>query len=284
MEIPENNGSDWQAGDSRVDPIGNITDKDVKPPDVDGAERHRFELASPYGPDATPDNPDREFAPEILHALRDSWEQLRAENPDYYIGLTVWGSAVKGRMHEETNKFDHSDVDVTVFLSDAAEPYWSDILGAEVKEFSQINSVLDALMQQQLGVGIPEELVQASFRSISEERLQEEVDYLVEALKVPRGLSELEAELDEEDILERGKIVVPDVIRDLFAVQVGSGEIRNMRQYLLDVIGAQPEAEKIWTMIRGGVVAKEEHNRKAKIYFPDNLESAQKMYGTRQAE
>lgn len=88
-----------------------------KPPLVDrDASEHRFSLA-PLALGGLEKSTPR----LLLRQVRRNWRQLEAVNPDFFVGATVFGSSVKGRMHTA------SDIDVALFVDpDAANGAISD--------------------------------------------------------------------------------------------------------------------------------------------------------------
>ena len=219
-----------------------------------GEERHRFELASPFGPYPGEDGLDRQFAKEILHDLRSGWEDLRATEPELYVGCTVHGSSVKGRMH------DKSDLDVTVFF----DPDSSGLKGFDLSKYLRTNQgiVTKAVNGPRPGhaANLKDRIVSFMHVGMNDRLIDESIASLEAAHAKSQGASS-------------------SSYISLFDLRIGGGKVAHFRQKMLSSIAQSEHADEIWKQLAAEVVRHDEHRRGAQIYFPDNLRRADEHYG-----
>lgn len=252
-------------------------DKPMRVPE--GKHLPRFEFASPYWPDPYDNIPQSRLPLLILHTVRDAWEQMRSEDPDFFCGLTLHGSLVKGRSHDE------SDVDPVIYTNkDAAaatllkykvafdrsasyEPT------ASAKEFVE-RRFTETFRSQAAGKTIPESF----FRSEIWANIVLPVGYFKHV--IPAASSTLKWCLKHKE-----RTFVPYPVEHLFHLRVGMGRINEYRRDVLDGMGnlssrKYPNLPDLaWQAVRNSVVGTEEWNRGATIYFPETYDEARQYFG-----
>lgn len=247
----------------------------AKPPSLGGEQRHRFELHSPYGPDGE-SWLERSYAATVLREVRAGYEEIRAQNPGLYIGMTAYGSAVKGRFHPG------SDLDLILFVDPkSTESHDTDVFQAGVAARSYITDGLAA-------VGLYHE-VEGPPRTFFAIAMNETI---VQSL-VERALSDLQMLFEMADSHERQRLQeqgFPATFlngreRALFYMQIGGGKVRDLRRQLLDALWeAGDGGDLIWRGIATSLSRVEEGRRGASIYFPDTLEKAYPYFGFKEPE
>jgi hypothetical protein len=223
-----------------------------KPPSAGGERRHRFELASPYGPDPDEDGIDRTFAPKVLHVIREGWEELRAADPDLFAGLTIEGSLVKGRAH------DRSDADLSIFFNpgpdDDSGSRWNRL---EIVD-EGVENTIDAAITDAGLPGTFRSRGSATYHPMNPDIVDEHVARAVDRT------ARLEAGEDRSDIDE-------DIIA-MFHMRIGSGELPKLRKRVLDVLSSSPVGETVFRKMMSTLGRREEVRREAEVYLPDTLE------------
>lgn len=230
-----------------------------KPPSLDGEERKRFELASPYGPNLDDTSVDTTYAAELLHAVRDGWEEMRAENPDGFVGLTIHGSTIKGRIH------DQSDVDPIIFFDQTAfgSGGMAEHIGKDMTEVAYREHVVPRI--EEAGYGSTFRNRWGVFpRVVNEPAVVKYLGYITRDA-------------------ERTGAVTPsrngDTLPSLFFMRVGSGHIPEYRQTVLDTLADSPVGEAVWKSLMWAVQDDEEHRRGATIYLPDTIQDGYEYFG-----
>lgn len=247
------------------------------PPLPDGERRKRFEFASPYWSDKYSNTPSHTLPLEILHTVREGWEVMRAEDPDFFCGLTLHGSLVKGRSHE------HSDIDPIIYASKEAAPdtlrkygipfgEYDGQLHANTKEFieSRFMGIVGASLKQ---AGFPQSYAMSEVWSPT----ALPSNYFTGI--IPRWRSQIIWCLDTKN-----EVFMPYPVDHLFHMRIGSGLIQLYRQNILDGIESleskhHPDiAEISWQSIARRVVQVEEWNRNATIHFPQTVGEAREYF------
>lgn len=232
-----------------------FTTHGAKPPSLaEGATRPRFELASSLGPNATESEPDRNFAPEVLHTARDGWNEMHQEHPDFYKGMTVYGSLVKGRGHEK------SDVDAVIFYDpDSSYAQSFDSYAGMVSQPNEdIGKHINTHFQQQ-GYGETFQGVGSYSKVAINERI------------IDDNIAFAEQAGQRSETAAGG--IDPSLV-DLFHMRVGDGDIQGYRQRVVDSLAASVGGEAIWKEIMDQLGTKEEMRRGAEIHLPTSLDEA----------
>jgi hypothetical protein len=231
-----------------------------KPPGLGGEPRPRFELATPFGPNANETGQDTQFAPEALHTLRDGWEEMHAQSPDFYVGMAVHGSVVKGRSHE------HSDVDGIVFFDPDAPSV-------------QSLSYVDMLRKPTADIR------NTILKRLREKSLAETFTSLGSYNKVAMNEGIIDKALAGGEL---GGPLVPgrigQDIMQLFCMRIGSGKLLEYRARVLDKLSQLENGEQIWQALMSDLASYEEARRDAKIYLPPTIKDGYDYFRVRPTE
>lgn len=251
-----------------------------KPMRVPKGEQHpRFEFASPYWPESYDNNPQSKLPLLILHTVRDTWNEMHREDPDFFCGLTVHGSLVKGRSHDE------SDIDPIIYTSkdtvEATLDKYKVIYDrtASYEPTSSAKEFVERRFREVLGA-------QSKGKPIPESFLRSELwgnmvlpnDYFKRIVPVASKMLKWCLKHNE-------KTFFPYPVDHLFHLRVGPGRINEYRRDVLDGMGNLSSkkypnlADSAWQAVRNSVVAVEEWNRGATIYFPETYDEARQYFG-----
>lgn len=226
----------------------------LKPDGADGEARQRFELASPYGPELDDDGLDRRFASEVLRTVREGWNEMHASNPDFYVGMTVFGSAVKGRIHEG------SDVDGMIFVD----------MDSDHAKSLEPGTLTDG-PKQDVGRFILPHLQEKGYG----ETFQDGGSYRVMGLSqelIELGIKGAETRLDRG--VRSELIAISNSVTAMFCMRVGEGRLQEFRKTYLDRLSASKHGETIWNLVMDDLRLEEEKRRDANIYLPRSLDEA----------
>ncbi|TAH33875.1 hypothetical protein EYC59_04240 [Candidatus Saccharibacteria bacterium] len=224
-----------------------------KPPQCpEGQLLPRVVLATPYGPEATDEIPDETFAYNVLGQVIDCWESTRVGNPDFFSGLTIRGSFVKGRARLK------SDLDLFLFFdpsqTDSTDPY-------EQLEHAQAKIVDD------FRTPLSEALLHRGF---SDTLATPELDVysitpasIVSCLR--KWVEQFEWELDSKSC---GNFI-PVNITALFHPQLGGGAVQDLRVDIITQLQNHKLGAQMWECLMKEIKRNEEWNRGADIFFAD---------------
>jgi hypothetical protein len=250
-----------------------------KPPKVPAGEVHpRFELASPYWPGASKEEPDSSQPLAVLRTLRSAWEELRAEDPDFFCGLTVHGSLVKGRSHSE------SDIDPVIYTNEGAA---GDTLRKYGIEFDPQESYEPR--------STAKDFVQTRFTEVLAKHAHAQI--------IPKSYLETNIWgnfiLSDDYFEQVGPRIrkqtlwclanyegpfVPAPFTHLFHLNVGSGQIPEFRGEVLDILEGWASkkhpnlGQHAWSGLKRRLIQVEEWNRGATIYFPETIQEARNYF------
>lgn len=223
-----------------------------KPPQCpEGPLLPRVVLATPYGPDATSEVPDEAFAYNVLGRVVDCWESTRAGNPDFFSGLTIRGSFVKGRARLE------SDLDLFLFFdpsqTDSTDRY-KQLEQAEVKIVDDFRAPLS------------EALLRGGF---SDNLANPELDvYPITPASIITCLrkwaEQFEWELDSKSC---GNFI-PAQVTALFHPQLGCGAVQDLRADIITQLQNHKLGGQMWGCLMKELHRNEEWNRGADIFLP----------------
>jgi len=235
----------------------------AKPPSLaEGTVRPRFELASPLGPDAIENKLDRSFAPEALRTAREGWNEMRQAHPDFYTGMTIYGSLVKGRAHEQ------SDVDAVVFYDpDSAYGKSFDSYAAMVEQPNED-------IARHIGKRFRHKAYSDTFQGVG--------SYTKVAMNeriIDDNIAFAEQATQRPETADGG--IDPGLI-DLFHMRVGEGDIQAYRQRVVDNLAASAQGETVWREMMNQLKTKEEMRRGAEIHLPGSLAEATDYFGLQQ--
>ena len=228
-----------------------------KPPAVSGGTLlPRFVLDSPYAPQ---DEGRSCLASEVLHSLRDGWEEVRGLSPQFkngLLGMTIIGSSVKGRLH------DQSDIDPFIFF----DPNYFPQLGPNgVRAVGSPN--LDEMTIATRH--IIRSKMEKFGRTFADSRLHMEP---MSKSRLDRGVEVLER--TNKDRPQQLDAFIGNSIVEMFYMRIGSGTIQDYRAYLIGKLAMSKNGEKFWRSIVQRLGFEEEMRRGAKIYLPQTLEDA----------
>lgn len=252
-----------------------------KPMAVPEGEHHpRFEIASPYWPASFHNDPPSKLPLQILHIIRAGWEEMRAEDPNFFLGMTLHGSLIKGRSHDE------SDIDPIIvadenvaaatlqkhgvnYMQEASyEPYIS------AKNF--LTTRFQQIMKAPLAdAGLPESFAKSEVWSPIV--LPDPQRYFTTIVPRYRKMLTWCLKHDKE-------LFFPYPVEMIFRMRVGSGHIQDFRRSVIDSIERlnskkHPDlAVLAWQGLAKNVVKEEELNREATIYFPQTTKDAREYF------
>jgi hypothetical protein len=226
-----------------------------KPAGLGGELRPRFELASPYGPDADESGPDTEYAANVLHVVRAGWNEMHVGQPDLYVGMAALGSAVKGRIHKG------SDVDGVIFYNPDSAFAQSVIQGQLVDRIN--GDINDNILCALAAAGYGESF--SGLGSFQKMALNSGI--------IDNGIALAEMRLNREGVGSRlNKLDL--AITAMFFMRVGNGTLQDHRKHLLDRLSVSPFGEEIWSNITGFIAEEEEFRRQATIFLPRSIKEA----------
>lgn len=254
------------------DMVDNLWWDRKKQPSVEGAEMPRFQLASPYGPNLNEYGLDTTFAPMALHELRSRYEVVRGhpELAKGVIGMTVFGSMVKGgaRKADETRYL--SDVDAYVFIDtdefgrqpiyDKPHEHVSPWVDKTDPNLKAINTILTAQDSEIKG-----EYLWSGFKYLA---MNDAIVDRFIAEDVPRWL--------QGDFSFYGTCA--QNVLAMFHMRVGSGKILSMRKRVVDGLNHTAGGEEIWQKIMDKLGKFEEGRRNATIYLPQTVQEGRDYF------
>lgn len=231
-----------------------------KPPALPGRpSMPRVELETPYGPGATELVSDEVFAGEILGQFAAGWELVRQSNPDFFTGITVRGSLIKGRARPE------SDVDVFLFFN-------RDLL-EDTLQTHGISSGCELSDTEKL----LKHTFQAPIKSHMRDAGLSEAQYNFEAGCYDYSTSKLPIQLTNWTKLASGTPsynLPPGTFVELFHPQLGTGDLAIYRTTIIETL-LRLDRERsdglgttMWAELMKRLEHNEEHNRGASIYLP----------------
>ena len=224
----------------------------LKPPPMHGEERPRFELASPYGPNLDEVGLDRQFASSALSTVRDGWNEMHEAHPDFFVGLVVGGSLVKGRAHE------HSDIDATIFY-DPDSPYASSLGGLADQEGQVAHDVQEHIIGHLKDAGFGETF----------QRRNNIGAFALNARLIDAAITDATA------IAERGERLLGridlSVLMAPFKFRLGEGRLQEYRAQIVNGLSQSEQGRYIWQLILLNLGQTEEYNRRASIRLPVEL-------------
>lgn len=258
---------------------GFLHDKPMPVPENE--HRPRFELESPFWPDDYDNVPRSKIPRAILNTIIDGWEEMRDEDPEFFEGITLHGSLVKGRSHDE------SDIDPVVYANEDAAQATLDKHGITVPDDED-----------------PELMRYVEAKDFIDTRFRAVVGKLLESRGFPKSYSKSEtwgAMLLSPDyfvsnfpqweyniafcLKNDNEVFMPTPVEHLFHLRIGSGQIQTFRRQVFDGLESLPRqgrhdfGEIAWKSIARRVVQVEEWNRGATIMFPETIEEARHYFG-----
>lgn len=219
----------------------------------------------------------------VLSRYRSLIERVREKNPGI-VGTVVYGSHVVGKSRE------NSDIDSYIFV-DENEVGLSETLGKRIKpDESDANwkTVDDDLgekvrkqVREEFGLTL-EETKDIRFRLLSKERIDNELDSLIEW---KMSWMKYKAEGGERPSFDSP----PENFRLLFHMQLGNG-LNKYRAYVLKKLqGAGDVCEEVWNgaismvgFMERGKVSKDVQEKD--FVFPGSLDEAIKVFGLENTE
>jgi len=246
----------------------------------EGEQRNRFEIASPYWPNTYDNNPPTKLPLQILHIIRAGWEEMRAEDPDFFLGMTVHGSLVKGRSHDE------SDIDPIIIADENAAAVTLDKHGikydkdASYEPYISAKEFLTTRFQQVLKeplaeAGIPKNFAKSEVWAPIV--LPNPGEYFTHI--VPRFKKQLTWCIRHDK-----ELFFPYPVDMIFRMRIGSGYIQDYRRSVIESMATLTSrnnpnlGEMAWNAVSTKLVREEEWNRNATIYFPETIEEARTYF------
>lgn len=227
-----------------------------KPPGLNGEARRRFELATPFGPYPAEDGLDRVLAPGVLHVVREGWEAMRRAHPEFYIGLTIFGSTIKGRLHAS------SDIDFWIFVDPKSYHGGS--------PYDRSKRIYDDASQH-----ITQNLRQHGYAPT----FQKSYPYLQVAINTRRLCAYIDIAAEQYVRQPATFDEWTHEILALFCFRLGSGRIQEFRAQTIDTLATLPHGQEIWREMMHQLASWEEERRGASIYLPQTLEQARDYFG-----
>jgi hypothetical protein len=234
----------------QVTPVADLSTDGAKLPGVDGEYLPRWELASPYAPDDHED--PRGFAHAMLTTAREVYAEDYATHPGLYTGLVVYGSLIKGRAHA------NSDIDGCVLINPDSPSF--QLMGGYKTVAGHVTGLKDRIDERLAERGIAsDDIRRARIRHINcSERI------------LDTAISDVEKQAE----YGKNTLHIPDELFVPFMMRVGPGDIKNVRQHIIQKLSGVQHGERIWYEIAQTLVDYEEKRRDAAIDFPVTLADA----------
>lgn len=221
-------------------------------------EHKRFEITSPA-----------KSPHEYLHGLRNSWNELYADNGGFLVGMALYGSAVKGRFGPE------SDIDVMVF---ANPDHRTGPTGAELQ---------DMLRRDVSDRGVGEHLINFDVREgHRDEKLVDVNEQIIDEF-VEQVQGQYLDQLANKDTEDPEYFTGTKVLFGPFMMRVGNGKLREIRAHIFESIEwhthSEEQADNFWQAIADSLYRYEEARPRedgtpASTYLPQKHADARNYF------
>jgi|GEM_PF-6666737 len=185
---------------------------------------------------------------ETLRELRCQWNDVVHTNPDYLVGLVIFGSAVKGSFTLD------SDIDAVIIC----DPTSGD---DSIEHVTQSVRLKDEWLTRTV-LGHP---VRAFTLEVSRQSIAEDV-----AMMVGNNV-DVEPTKNEAYIAPRA-LIFP------FMLQVGEGKISDYRKMILDEIARTNNPDRNWRVLADNLLRFEEFSRRAVVEMPRTIQGAYRYF------
>lgn len=239
----------------------------------------RFVLRTEAYIDPVTSEPQPHAAIDALHEAREAWEEMRALDPDYFIGAVVFGSSVKGRF-TNNHRFDGhaSDIDMMIL----ADPE----CGGKRQQFTAPN------VQEILRSRVVEKRVFSGLGGQPPHIINVNPDHFIPVVEISKKIIDrvilnmvkhyIRKEGEEFPAYKVGlkALYVP------FMMRLGSGKLQEYRKHILDRIegyAADCEPDQLWRAIAVEIYYFEEaktrsDQKRANIYLPKTIAEARHYF------
>lgn len=205
---------------------------------------------------------------------------MRAEDPDFFLGMTLHGSLVKGRSHDE------SDIDPIIIADETIAAATLQKHGVDYEKdasyepYSSAKHFLTTRFQEIIKVpladaGLPESFAKSEVWAPI--ILPDPHHYF--AAIVPHTREMLTWCLNNNK-----ELFFPYPVEMIFRMRMGSGHIQDFRKSVIDSIEELHSEEHpdlatlAWQALARKVIKEEERNRGAAIYFPTTIDDAREYF------